>query len=251
MTREIILSYGGGRQTIAILVLIAQGKLPKPKLAIMADTGRERQATFDYLDNHARPLMDRLGIEFVLAGHEYAKVDIYGPKGELLIPAFTNTGKLPTFCSSEWKKFVVRRKLREMGYGPKKPVVNWLGYSLDEVHRAKHSDKKWIENWWPLLFDVRMRLHECILTILNFDLPEPPKSSCWCCPHLKNPQWRDMRENHPDDFKKSIELDYQIRLNDTQGGVFLHEQRVPLDEVDFSDEEKQPDLFECADVCWT
>lgn len=250
MEREIILSYGGGRQTIAILVLIAQGKLPKPKLAIMADTGRERQATFDYLDNYAKPLMNDLGMEFVLAGHEYAKVDLYGSKGELLIPAYTQTGKLPTFCSSEWKKLVVRRKLRELGYGPDRPVINWLGYSLDEVHRAKHSDKKWIENHWPLLFDVKLRLHECILLIEDFGLPEPPKSSCWCCPHLKNPQLQEIKYLYPTDWKKAVKLDYLIRQNDKQGGVFLHEQRVPLDEADLTVNEEIT-LFECADVCWT
>lgn len=249
--REIILSYGGGRQTVAILVLVAQGKLPKPKLAIMANTGRERQATFDYLDRYAGPLMNDLGIEFVLAGHEYAKVDLYGHNGDLLIPAYTQTGKLPTFCSDEWKKMVVRRKLRELGYGPNRPVTNWLGYSLDEVDRAKHSDKKWIENWWPLLFDVKMRLHECILTILDFGLPEPPKSSCWCCPHLRNPQWREIREKHPGDFQKAVKVDYLTRKKDDKGGVFLHEQRVPLDQVDFTVEEKPAPLFECADVCWT
>lgn len=251
MKREIILSYGGGRQTIAELVLVAQGKLPKPKLAIMANTGRERQATFDYLDQYAKPLMNDLGIEFVLVGHEYAKVDIYGHNGDLLVPAYTQTGKLPTFCSDEWKKLVVRRKLREMGYGPKRPVLNWLGYSLDEVHRAKHSDKKWIENWWPLLFDVKMRLHECILLIKDFGLPEPPKSSCWCCPHLKNPQWQDVKTNHPADWQQAIELDYLIRANDKNGGVFLHEQRIPLDQVDLTVIEKEAPLFECTEACWT
>ena len=44
-------SYGGGTQTAAIAVLILQGRLPKPDIAVMADTGREIASTWDYLRN--------------------------------------------------------------------------------------------------------------------------------------------------------------------------------------------------------
>ena len=37
----IIFSYGGGKQTVAIVTLILEGKLPRPDLVVMADTSRE------------------------------------------------------------------------------------------------------------------------------------------------------------------------------------------------------------------
>ena len=36
--KPVILSYGGGTQSIAICILIAQGRLPKPERIIIADT---------------------------------------------------------------------------------------------------------------------------------------------------------------------------------------------------------------------
>lgn len=251
MRRKIILSYGGGKQTIAILVFIANGELPLPELAIMADTGRERTSTWRYLEAHARPLMEKIGLPFVIASHELATVDLYGHNGDLLLPCFTQTGKLPTFCSDEWKKLVVRRKLRELGYGPDNPVDLWIGMSLDEVHRMRKSDKKWIENYYPLCYDVKRRRHECVLEIKRFGLPEPPKSSCWMCPNMQNSEWQEIRAGDPNDWTRAVEVDYMTRSKDTDGGVYIHHSRLPLDKADLTIRERSMPILDCADSCWT
>lgn len=217
----------------------------------MANTGRERTATWRYYTQHVVPIIEDLAIPFEIAGHELAKVDLYGHNGDLLLPAYTNTGKLPTFCSDEWKRWVVRRRLRELGYGPKKPVLMWLGFSLDEVHRMRHSDKKWVEYHWPLILDIPLRRHECLLQIERFGLPEPPKSACWMCPNLNNEEWQDIKLNDPQDFEQAVKLDYEIRANDTSGGVYLHSDAVPLDQADLTVNKKPAPLFECANSCWT
>lgn len=251
MNRKIIWSFGGGVQTIAILTLIAEGKLPKPELVIMADTGRERASTWRYLAQYAMPVIKDLGLQFKIASHDLAKVDLHGHNGDLLLPIFTLTGKLPTFCSDEWKKMVCRRLLRQLGYGPKNPVIQWLGMSLDEVDRLRVSDKKWIQNHYPLCFDIPLRRHECELQITRFGLPLPPKSACWMCPNLNNEEWQDIKLNDPQDFQQAIKLDYEIRANDTRGGVFLHNSKVPLDKADLTVKEKSYPLLECANSCWT
>jgi len=251
VTRPICWSYGGGVQTIAILVLVAQGKLPTPRLAIMADTGRERSGTWRYLEQYARPLMEQLDIEFHHAGHDLATVDLYAGTGDLLIPAFTAGGKLPTFCSDKWKRRVVRRYLRRLGYGPDNPVTEWLGISLDEIHRLRQSDVDWVETRWSLVFDVPLRRVECETIIERYGLPLPSKSACWMCPHLTNDEWRDVRDNDPDDFEQAIRLDAQIRAADSRGGVFLHPSRMPLADADLGAEAAPLPLLECANSCWT
>src|SRR5690242_16471812 len=55
-------SYGGGTQTLAIAILIALGKLPKPDLIVMADTGDEATETWEYTITHVLPLFDALGL---------------------------------------------------------------------------------------------------------------------------------------------------------------------------------------------
>lgn len=251
MKRIPVWSYGGGIQTIAKLVLIAQRKIEKPVLAVFANTARERQSTWDYLNQYAKPLMDELGIRFVIAERELATFDLYqGTK--LAIPAFIGNGggKLSIGCSDHWKKRVVRRKLRQLGYGPKNPVEMWIGMSLDEVHRMKHSDVKWIKNRYPLIEDYPLRRFECEKIIRDFGLPVPSKSSCWMCPHMKNHEWAEMKEIYPDDWQAAIELDESIR-NHSLNGTYLHFDRVPLTEANLSEPDKSEGLVECSFSCWT
>lgn len=251
MDKPIVWSYGGGVQTIAILALIKEGRLPTPDLAIMADTGRERSATWRYLEQHAAPLMEELGITFRAASHDLASDDLYASNGDLLMPVFTTTGKMRTFCSDRWKKQVVRRALRQLGYGPDKPIVEWLGMSLDEIHRMRQSDVQWIETRYPLVFDVPLRRIECQTIIERAGLPLPSKSACWGCPHLQDDEWLEIKEHDPSDFAKAIELDNELRENDDRGGVWLHKSRQPLGEVDFVPSNQDAPLLECAASCWT
>ena len=50
-------SSGGGTQSAAIAVLILQGKLPRPDLAVIADTEREKASTWAYMDEYTQPAL--------------------------------------------------------------------------------------------------------------------------------------------------------------------------------------------------
>jgi hypothetical protein len=237
-----VLSYGGGRQTVALCVLIAQGKLPRPERIVCADTGREAGSTWDYLRDHVAPLLATEGLSVEIARHHLAAVDLYGTNGDLLIPAYTREGKLPTFCSTEWKRRPVRRWLRANGYGPEKPVSLWLGISADEVGRAKPSDCAWLTHRFPLLFDFPMGLdkRDCVRIVRAAGLPEPPRSSCWMCPHRSDEEWKALSS---DDFDKAIALESDIQDRDTQGGVWLHRDRVKLAGAILTEPETDLPLF--------
>src|SRR5262249_25512961 len=148
-TRSVVWSYGGGKQSVAIGVLIAQGRLPVPERAVIADTGREASSTWRYLENYMQPLLNSINLTIEPVPHSYELHDLYDPKGNTLVPAYTagGVGQLRTFCSGEWKRDVIYRWLREpeRGYGPKNPVYQWIGYSLDEIGRCKPSRRKWAE----------------------------------------------------------------------------------------------------------
>ena len=55
-SRALTWSYGGGTQSVAIAVLVAQGRLPRPELLVIADTGREATETWEYHEKHVAPL---------------------------------------------------------------------------------------------------------------------------------------------------------------------------------------------------
>jgi hypothetical protein len=248
-----VLSYGGGQQSVAICLLIAQGKLPKPDIIVMADTSREATATWNYLEQVVQPMLKPLSLEVEIASHSLATADMYGHNGDLLMPAYTNQSgkksKLPTFCSDKWKQRVVKRYLRSKGV---KECDIWLGFSLDEIERCKPSGAKWFHRVYPLLDGVlepyvpwgignglSMSRADCVVLIEQAGLPIPPKSSCWMCPHRRNNQWRDLRDNSPEDFAKAVALDKEIRERDPH--VFLHESMTPLDEADIDGKSSQLD----------
>lgn len=255
--RQITWSYGGGTQSIAIAILVAQGKLPRPTCIAMADTGREAQETWDYTEAHIRPLLASIGLSIYIVS-EFDAGDapgLYGGEDDdtLLIPAFTKDGALSTFCSGKWKRDVVSRFFRRMGYGPTKPTINWVGFSLDEISRVRADRTAWQKTHYPLIWDMRMRREDCRILIEKAGLPTPPKSSCWMCPYRRNSQWRRLRDLYPNDFEKACQLDDQIRANDKKGGVWLHDSRTPLRIADLSDplpsETRQLDLINISAPC--
>jgi len=242
--RSIIHSYGGGVQSAAIAVLVVQGRLPRPERIVMADTGREASLTWRYLDQHIQPMLAAVGLSVEVAPHSLSTVDLYATSGKPLIPAFTaEGGKLPNYCSVEWKRRVVERWLRQQGYGPKRAVVQWLGISTDEVHRAKSGASAWAAVEHPLL-SLGMSRSDCVREVERAGLPTPPRSSCWMCPYRSDAEWMLLRDGRDGDWDKAVALDAEIRTS-SDGGLFLHRSKKPLPEAGLRGD-GQADLF---DVC--
>ncbi len=248
-----IVTYGGGIQSTTIAALIVAGRLPRPERLVMADTDRERAAVWRYLDEVTNPRLAAVGLTVERVSHDYSTVDLAAHNGDLLMPVYTQAGKLPTFCSREWKAFPVRRYLRGLGYGPDNPVRLWFGMSLDETGRMRTSDVKWIKNHYPLILDpaTRMSRGDCVSFLEREGWPLPPKSACWMCPHRDDATWAEMKRDDPADFAAAVELEREIRRG-AWGDIWLHGSRVPLDEVTFNTAEPESPLFDlCGDSCWT
>lgn len=262
MNKPIVQSYGGGTQSIVIWLLIEKGVLPMPDLIVMVDTGREATRTWKYNAEYIFPRMLAKGANFHIAPHSLAHVDQYAANGDLLIPAYTQNGKLPGFCSSKWKVDVFNRYVKIL-YGKDFECVTWLGMSTDEIERMKPSGLKWKEHHWPLCdmpvsagYGVRMNRMECQQLLASSGLPPSIKSACYDCPHTSNNEWQKMQIEEPGDFAEAVKTDYFIRANDNhtnlqEKGLYLHKSRKPLDMIDFSQPDEET-LFGCADgFCWT
>lgn len=237
MQRTQIWASGGGVQSTAIAALIVMGVLPKPDLAVIADTGREQSTTWSYMEQVTAPALARVGVNLQrVQAKDFATVDLYGGKdGEsLLIPAFTNLsgeiGKMPAFCSNEWKQRVVRRWATQQGI---EAANMWLGISTDEMIRLTFpKGKKW-QHSFPLV-EQRLNRYECEQLVERMGWPKPPRSSCWMCPNHTQAEWRDIRDNKPGDWQEAVWFDRDMRLRDPN--AFLHPDCVPLDQADLSDQ---------------
>lgn len=243
-----VFSSGGGTQSTCIAALIVQGRLPRPDWCVIVDTERERSAVWEYLDAIVRPALLTVGLEVHrVAKSRYATSDIWSTNGtHLQIPAFTNKsggirGKLSNFCSDKWKTRVRDRWLREQGVS-RADQRTWIGFSLDEARRytrmALSEEALKGRLRWPLIQDIPLRREQAIKEVEKMGWPTPPRSACWMCPNQGDGEWRDLKENFPDEFQKAVELEREVRAKDAN--AFLHESCVPLDEVNFS---REPDLF--------
>jgi 3'-phosphoadenosine 5'-phosphosulfate sulfotransferase (PAPS reductase)/FAD synthetase len=244
-----VIHYGGGRQTVAMLVLVKRGLIPRPDRIVIADTGREKTSTWDYREEIAEPLAQSMGLTIEIAPRRLAYVDLYSHQGDLLLPVYTLTGKLSAFCSVEWKQRVVRRYLKEQ-HGIRTATA-WIGYALDERHRYKPNKEDATGPWYrsfPLL-DLNLTKRDCIQVIQDAGLPLPPPSSCWMCPNMPNEEWRYVRDNYPADFEQACRLDEEIRDEDMargNSGVWLHHSRVPLRQADLEADDRGEPARQCG-----
>ena len=248
-----------------MLLMAVRGEFDAvPDYAIFADTQCEPQAVYEHLDWLEQEVAGTVPILRVTAGNlmEDSLRSRYGYRFATM-PLFVRNpdggvGMLRRQCTREYKIAIITRTIRELlgiprgrrvPYGVR--VEQWLGISVDEIHRAKAGRERWIETRFPLL-EKRMRRWDCIVWLKRHGYPIPPKSSCIVCPYHDNAYWRDMRDNRPDEWRRAVEFDREIRrgLRGVEQEAYLHRQLVPLDEADI-DGVDQVSLFgeECEGMC--
>ena len=255
------LSLGAGVQSSALLVLACtDDRVPKPDVAIFADTGDEPPWVYEYvevLQEWAKPH----GVPIEIASNGVLSEWVLGRKNEgrnfVNIPIFTagadgnKTGVLRRQCTREFKIAPITQKVRELlGYSKgqwvKERVRAMLGITIDEAQRMKPSWHKWTTNTFPLV-DLGLRRIDCFNIMEKAGLPKPQKSACVYCPYHSDQYWGWMKQEHPDQFARAVDFDHAIRNMTMRGEEepgFVHRSCVPLDEAVFgSTDPDQVDMF--------
>lgn len=252
-----ILSLGAGVQSTTLLMLSAEGRLPKLDAAIFADTGWEPKAVYEHLDRLERDIAQPAGIPIHRVAVGNIREDALDPTHRFAsMPLFIKNqdggdGMTRRQCSSEYKIKPIKRQVRQLlGHPHPAPVPRgvyaeqWIGISKDEIGRAKDSDVQYARNAFPLLdmtggADGRTgwTRDDCrrYLTVNGWETT--PKSACIGCPFHGNRQWRDLRDNHPAEWADAVDFDQQIRSGNARGNAngnpllgeaYLHSSRLPL-----------------------
>jgi hypothetical protein len=225
---------GGGTQSAAIGAAICSGKLPRPDLAIIVDTGRERSATWEYFDAELYPRLKFAGVCIErVRSDAFTRVQLFDIESSPLLPGFTTLdvkGKLSNYCSGTWKRDVIERWLRSVGV---KTCRLWFGISLDEMRRVRRPHRGWIQHYYPIVWELRLRRRGCLALLEALGWPRPPRSACWMCPNAGDEEWLDMKQNWPADFAAAVQLEREMRAVDPY--FYLHMSCVPLDQVAFAD----------------
>lgn len=227
-----VLCYGGGTQSTAILVLIAQGKLPKPDLVLHADTGSELPETVQFLDK-AREICDEINVPFdIVKSHRGSLHNDY-----MRLKTIPIIGSRS--CTSNFKILPQRRYIRKIvGNGKGKILCNmWLGITIDEERRrVEKSDVKWTGLKYPLL-DLYPITRDQAIKINEKAGLYVGKSGCFCCPYAGTKHWLDLKKNHPELFEIALEME-NLKFEHKGGklGLFKLSKLSELNNLDYQED---------------
>lgn len=232
-----LLLFGAGIQTTALAIMVAKGEL-QIDLAVFADTGGEKPETYWYMENYMLPLFKEAGIDFKIVRNELPNYqpDLYGFLWKIKdIPSVRQRR-----CSDHFK---IRPIDRALG----KEITKVIGFSFDEIYRAKRSRHKYVE--FPLI-ERQMTANDCRYLIQQYGWPLPLKSSCFFCVFQHPTEWNWLKNNHPKLFDKALALeanyhDRKPHMRDSYGLL----RGTPLRRLSSG---LQPEmLIDTGESCWS
>ncbi len=210
-------SFGGGVQSVACLVLAAQGRIDFTDF-VFSNVGADSEdpRTLEYLERYARPFAAEHGLTI----HEVRKVRRDGStetlwlrltregSRSLPIPVRMSNGAPGTrSCTAEFKIRVIGKWAKAHGASVEHPATVGVGISLDEIQRANTRRAEPYEHLTYPLLDLRLRRTDCARIIRDAGLPVSPKSSCFFCPFHREHTWLEMRRTRPDLFERAASLE--------------------------------------------
>lgn len=212
-----VVSYGGGVQSTALLVLAARGEIDFNTF-LMANVGddSEHPATLAYVREVAAPYAERHGIDLQLLNRVRRDGTVETLWGRLMregsrslpIPVRMSNGAPGSrSCTADFKIRVTGRWVRQHGATADDPATVAIGISVDEIHRANNRRVEPHERVVYPLLDLRLRRDDCMRLISAEGLPVPPKSSCFFCPFHREATWLAMARDEPDLFERSCQLE--------------------------------------------
>lgn len=275
MTAQLtVLSLGAGVQSTTMALMAAHGEItPMPDCAIFADTQGEPQAVYEHLRWLMSPNVLPFPVHVVTAGSLTAEMLAAGngdAGGYGRVPFFVKNpdgsrGMVRRQCTQDYKLEPIRKKTRELiGLKPRQRaprgivVERWIGISTDEAARAKQprDEEGYVKHRFPLI-ELGMNRWDCQRWTDRHGYPRSPKSACVFCPFHSDAQWRSIRDDDPEGWALSVEIDRVMRRGPARkelgGDWFLHSSLKPLDQVDLSTAEDrgQLNMFnnECEGMC--
>jgi len=272
-----VLSLGAGVQSSTLALMIEKGLVPMVNCAIFADTKGEPKEVYNWLE-YLKTQIKSYPIHIVTWRN--LKQDILdasqGNYKGFTAPFFfknieTNKkGLLMRQCTSDYKIKPVVKKIRELlnvGFRKRVPkgtkVELLMGISNDEIYRMKTNRLPYLQNVYPLI-DMKFTRQSCQNWLQKNNYPLAPRSACTFCPYHSNEEWLRIKNGDQEEWQEVIKIDKAIRSqerfkkNNVGSGklkdeLYLHKDCKPIDEIDFTKENKKQIEFgflqECEGMC--
>jgi hypothetical protein len=252
-----VISLGWGVQSFALAAMSALGELPPVDAAVHADTTHERRETYEFAERWTPWLEDR-GVRVVTVND--ARKTVLDRWGGMMLPAYSTwadgrpSGMMRRQCTGDWKIAPIKRWVQKNRKG--KSVEMWIGITLDEWDRMRTSNVKYIENVYPFMdvLDRPWARGKVMRWLQENNLEIPVKSSCAFCPYHDHATWREIKLSDNGDWERALVVDRAIRDKRPGYKCYLHAQRIPLEEIDFRNEQDHGQLElwskECSGMCF-
>lgn len=231
-----VISFGGGVQSTAMLVLANQGKITGIDAALFSNVGddSEHPATLDYVRNvaMARSKLPVLELKPQVKGKPMTLWELAMEENTPSIPVhFAGSGPAQRSCTRRFKVQVIERWLRNNGATRDHPAEVMIGISTDEIQRVNPKRASKIEKAIYPLIDLNLSRSACQQLIADAGWPVPPKSSCFFCPFRRRQEWSEMRRDEPHLFERAAVLEDTINQKRRERGkdpVFLTSAAIPI-----------------------
>lgn len=196
-----IVAFGCGVDSVSLIALMWKLSIT-PDAIIFADTGNEKQVTYDYLE-YFNPILKAIGFP------EITIVRYTTKEGEILTLGqdCLNNKTLPGIvfgyksCS---EKFKIRPTEKHIKHVLKiKQHERYIGFNFGEKRRKRESENKNVINKF-LLIDYELDRSDCIDLIKSMGWKVPVKSACKFCPSSKKYEILSLT---PEDKKECIEME--------------------------------------------
>lgn len=264
-----VISLGAGVQSSCLSLMAAEGLVtPMPVAAIFADTQAEPASVYEWLAWLEKQLPYPVirvtkGNLTEMALRIRDKRDGSGQWAKSVLPTFIanpdgSRGLLQRQCTYDYKVLqLVKKALELMREHKTHAVTQWIGISLDEAHRMKQSRDERITHRWPLI-EMEMKRHQCLDWMKAHGYPKPPRSACVYCPYHSDAEWRRLRDEEPEEWKRAVKFERDLQAvkaqTDNMRGIpYLHASLVPLEQVNLTTdiENGQGILWgnECEGMC--
>jgi hypothetical protein len=246
------ISYGGGVQSTAMVILAAQrdpefeavmgGRVTTALFANVGDDS-EHPATLAFVNDVVLPWAAWRGVWIRELRRQRRNGESTTLWAQLMEPAsrslpipvrMANGAPGRRRCTSDFKIGVIHKWLKQYGASADNPATVAIGFSTDEVHRVSRKQVKPFERPVYPLIDMGWDRSRCQQLIVQTFDQEAPKSACFFCPFHRPQTWAEMRRDEPELFAKSVELERtlnQRRVTLGKDPVWLTRFNRPLDEA--------------------
>lgn len=212
-----VTAYGMGTDSTGMLCEAVARGWPPPLAILAADTGGERQRTYDYRDLFSEWLVAQgyPAITTVRVETTTLEQDCLDRK---TLPAIA-FGGFKT-CSIRFKQEPQNKWLNNNGvckaeWAAGRKVTKAIGYEAGEEYRNKSGNEKYI-NRYPLQ-EWNMDREACRQRILFCGLPLPGKSACFFCSNTTPDELRQMMVEYPDLVQRAIHMEENADLTTIRG----------------------------------